>query len=577
MIREEALKHRICDLEEVMKVLEEKLRNEKKLKEEALATVDEKLQGLRQEYEAVIDDIRDLTAQEQNEAEEEIRRLVEMHNSLVEDAAENDRLNDTLTVYKRVADSTNNRKNLSDTEAPAKAAPCSDEIELCRSRTGSSDMESYDASQQLMEMSDLNTRLLDAIEGMRDEISELQEENDNLQSQLRAKFDLFSKVQVQFEALQKEYNAVLVENRRLRKDNSSISSLQKCVVSAITGSTEALTTSNTYASPATPRKEYDMKIESLTKEKRELLIQSTSAVTGMQRAEEEAWKAKQEITKLKKQLRAANMAKSALQLTLERKQNQFRNESDGDIVRCDSLKENNPDTGKLLVSQELVETKKPVGILRSDERNISERLVDDKSVRLASTAKTVSFARTSSTEDTSSEGLQVECTLSPTELGAKLLIHDGSQSSSEEVNASSSLGDESILEVECTLETTDLGSAVMVTDSPAPSPPVILVGVGVSSFPMNMVSTDRGSCPAEASMIGNASEVEYSPYAAAMVAKLLSNHEMRHLHETSSPRTRFRPLTSSISDSPDSPARFSVWDGYESEQATAEQKERIRD
>ena len=587
LIREEVLKGRICDLEEVMKVLEEKLSNEKQLKKEALATVDEKLQALRQEYEAVIDDIRDLTSQEQNEAEEEIRRLVEMHDSLVGDAAENDRFNDTLAVYKRVADSTDNRKN-SDTDSNAEVVPSNDEIELFRSRTVSSDMDSCGASQQLLEMSDLNTRLLDGIEGMRGEIGELQEENDNLQCQLRAKFDLFSKIQAQFEALQKEYNAVLVENRGLRKDNSSISSLQKCVVSAIKGSTEALTTSNTYAPPTRSRKEYDLKIESLTKEKRELLLQSTSAVASMQRAEEEAWKAKQEITKLKKQLRVANMAKNALQLTLDSKENQIRNKSDGDIIRCDSSKENHfPDTEELLVSQELGEAIKPIGILRNvscspqgdfdnDKRSNSELLVDDNSVRPSSTAKTVSFAKTSSTEDMSSEGLhEVECTLSPTELGAKLLINDGSQSPLEEVNASSS-GDESTVEVECTLETTDLGSAVMVNDRPSPSPPVILVGVGVSSFPMNMVSPDKRSCPAETSMMGNASEVEYSLNAAAMVAKLLSNHEMRHLHETSVPQTRFRPVMSSSSsfDTSDSPTRVLVWDGYESEQPNDEQQGR---
>jgi hypothetical protein len=179
----------------------------------------------------------------------------------------------------------------------------------------------------------------------------------------------------------------------------------------------------------------------------------------------------------------------------------------------------------------------------------------------------VTFAKTCSTEDTIIEGLhEVECAMTPTELGAKLLINDGSQSSSEEVNASIS-EDESIVEVECTLETTDLGSAVMVNDKPAPSSPVMLVGLGVPSFPMNMVSPDMRSCPTEISMMGNASEVEFSLNVTAMVAKILRNHEVRQLHEPSSPRTRFRPIMSSSSsyDTSESPPRVSVWDGYESE------------
>lgn len=577
LIREEDLKRRISDLEEVRTDLEAKLSNEKQLKEEALAAVEQKLQALRQEYEAVIDDIQNFTTQEQNEAAEEIRRLVEMHDSLVGDAAENDRFNNALAEYKRFADSTDNRRNSSDTDANLEMVPSNDEMELFRSRTFSSDMDSSNVSQQLMEMSDLNTRLLDTIEGMRGEIGELQEENDSLQCQLKAKYDLFSKVQRQFEALHKEYNAVLAENKGLRKENSNISSLQKCVVSAITGSTEALTTSKTYAPLARPRQEYDLKIESLTKEKRELLLQSTSAVAGMQRAEEEVWKTKEEITKLKKQLRVATMAKSALQLTLDTKENQIKNKPDADIVRCDLSKENDPDTGDLLVSQELVDTKQLIGILRNvsppqdntdnDKRNDSGLLVDDKSIRPKSEAKTVTFAKTCSTEDTSIEGLhEVECAMTPTELGAKLLINDGSQSSSEEVNASIS-EDESIVEVECTLETTDLGSAVMVNDKPAPSSPVMLVGLGVPSFPMNMVSPDMRSCPTEISMMGNASEVEFSLNVTAMVAKILRNHEVRQLHEPSSPRTRFRPIMSSSSsyDTSESPPRVSVWDGYESE------------
>jgi hypothetical protein len=306
----------------------------------------------------------------------------------------------------------------------------------------------------------------------------------------------------------------------------------------------------------------------------------------MQKAEEEAWKAKQEIAKLKKHLRVAHMAKSALQLTLESKERDQQRLMPGISSLDRYLKENHSSIDEMPVSDQAL--KQPVGILRnlpsqpgdtsSVDHELQKKPISIEHVRPDSSSKNVTFAKTSSTEDTSSQGLtEVECTLPPTEHGARILITDGSLtppiSLPDTVNQSSS-GDDSILEVECTLETKDLGAAVLVNDRPIPSPPIIMLGVGVSSFPLNMVSHDGQSCPVEASMMGNASDVEYSLSAAAMVAKLLSRHEMRNSHETTVPRTRLRPMMSSSSSraSTDSPSRVLVWEGYESEQSNAEQQ-----
>jgi len=116
-------------------------------------------------------------------------------------------------------------------------------------------------------------------------------------------------VQTQFEALQHEYTLVLEHNKKLQQEggdpSSSLSNLP-----ADRGSGNGAASAESLKSLTTS---YETKISALTDEKRELIMNNTSAAKNLQMAETRSWGLEQEIVELKESL-------CELQLGLERAQ-----------------------------------------------------------------------------------------------------------------------------------------------------------------------------------------------------------------------------------------------------------------
>lgn len=101
-------------------------------------------------------------------------------------------------------------------------------------------------SQRPEEMAKLNESLMDLVTVMKAEIYDLQKDNDLLYMRLNEKLKSFKQVQDQFETLQSEYISLLGESKVLKRDNAKISSFQNCIVYALTGSTEVFSPSYTH-------------------------------------------------------------------------------------------------------------------------------------------------------------------------------------------------------------------------------------------------------------------------------------------------------------------------------------------
>ena len=358
------------------------------------------------------------------------------------------------------------------------------------------------------------------------------------------------------------------------------------MISAITGSTEALSTSQTsqsFSKPVKSRREYDLKIEAMKNEKRELMMRSSSALADMQRAEQQAFKANQQITKLKKELRAANLAKSALQMTLESKEQNRRHQnechfSQGTSCSVDeSCKENESEvecavaasrTDEVLINDGIVEESKlPLVIAKSmpsqsDKSHVDNEIkmkepetttvsgsellftdgINNHSNPLPLPEAKMSLNESPSIRDTDSmESLpEDEYKLTPTELGAELLINYGSPpqlppmtmklSSSDDELVEEEEDDENIKEVECNLE-----SSVAVNDRLLTAAALVMVGLGLAPLPMTMIAQEK-PFSAKVKRRGDASEVECTlTTMMAAVAKILSHHEMRCMHEMTTP------------------------------------------
>jgi chromosome segregation ATPase len=163
-----------------------------------------------------------------------------------------------------------------------------------------------------IDLSKTNGELTEIIEGLKRELDE--------------RFAAYSEVQDQLEMLQTEFNAMFDENKALRKNVTKVSSLQKFIISALSGSTEIFSARGTYSSGGgfygstteCLRREYELKVESIVQEKRKLVMRSNEAIIRMQKAEQRAWASNQQVARLENELRAAKMGRNALRQALER-------------------------------------------------------------------------------------------------------------------------------------------------------------------------------------------------------------------------------------------------------------------
>lgn len=150
----------------------------------------------------------------------------------------------------------------------------------------------------------------------------LQEDNDRYRRQLGGSYGADGKSKAQLETLQREYNAMLEENRNLKKQTrhggvNSLGSIGEFDMNEeeshgySRGGVNRTTLSQM-------RQEYEEQLESLNDEKRELIMKNSAASTDVQKAEQRAWEREQEVAKLKEDITSLKLAQQRAEFSLDR-------------------------------------------------------------------------------------------------------------------------------------------------------------------------------------------------------------------------------------------------------------------
>jgi chromosome segregation ATPase len=150
----------------------------------------------------------------------------------------------------------------------------------------------------------------DSLKTIEREKFKLQEENERFRRQLGGRFGADGKVQNQLEMLQKEFNAVLDENRQLKADVAKLGSDGGLgSFSSEGGGPSYRTRGGTRGSTLSQlRKEFEETIEALNDEKRELIMKNSAAITDVQKAEQRAWELEKDVARLKQEITSLNLA-----------------------------------------------------------------------------------------------------------------------------------------------------------------------------------------------------------------------------------------------------------------------------
>lgn len=153
--------------------------------------------------------------------------------------------------------------------------------------------------------------LEERIKGLEREKFKLVEENDRYRRQIGGRGGPDSKLQVQFEQLQKEFKAAMEEARELKR---KLKANQSGGLGSIDEDEDLSGYSRNAVNQSTLgqlRAEYEEMIEVLNDEKRELVMKNSAAATDVQKAEKRAWETEQENSELKQ-------FNTSLQLQVER-------------------------------------------------------------------------------------------------------------------------------------------------------------------------------------------------------------------------------------------------------------------
>jgi chromosome segregation ATPase len=165
--------------------------------------------------------------------------------------------------------------------------------------------------------------LEESIKTLEREKFKLQEDNDRYRRQLGGRYGADGKAQAQLEKLQKEYNAMLEENRNVKKQARYGGTN---VLGAISESNSSEDGSQGYSrgggvnrsTLSQMRLEYEEQIEGLNDEKRELIMKNSSASTDVQKAEQRAWEREQEVAKLKSEITSLKLARQRAEFSHDR-------------------------------------------------------------------------------------------------------------------------------------------------------------------------------------------------------------------------------------------------------------------
>lgn len=149
----------------------------------------------------------------------------------------------------------------------------------------------------------------------------LQEDNDRYRRQLGGRYGADGKSQAQLEKLQREYNAILDENRNLKKQsrNGGANALGAISESLGEGESQGYTRGGVSRTTLSQmRQEYEEQLEFLNDEKRELIMKNSAAATDVQKAEQRAWEREQELAKLKAEITSLQLAQHRVEFSQDR-------------------------------------------------------------------------------------------------------------------------------------------------------------------------------------------------------------------------------------------------------------------
>jgi chromosome segregation ATPase len=209
------------------------------------------------------------------------------------------------------------------------------------------------ASGRITELSQSNDSKDETIEELEREKFKLREENERFRRQLGGRFGADGKVQNQLETLQKEFNAILDENRSLKKEIEKNEDPWRNGLSAISEASEAESVQRSYTRGGVSgstlsqlRKEYEETIDALMDEKRSLVMRNSAAITDVQKAEQRAWESDKQVAKLKEELTSVKLALQRL----ERYSEEDQNETSGDDTKENEHSVPDPEDFKILTA-----------------------------------------------------------------------------------------------------------------------------------------------------------------------------------------------------------------------------------
>jgi chromosome segregation ATPase len=181
------------------------------------------------------------------------------------------------------------------------------------------------SSSRINELSEENDQLMDTVHTVEKEKAKVLEENERYRRQLGGRYGADGKNQNQMDMLQKEFNAILEENRNLKRKLASAGSTG--MLGAISeGEPEYGDTSSgkPYARGGVSgstlsalREEYEEQIQSLNDEKRELVMRNSAAITDVQKAEQRAWELEKNMERLKEDLTSSHLALQRAELNMD--------------------------------------------------------------------------------------------------------------------------------------------------------------------------------------------------------------------------------------------------------------------
>ena len=264
---------------------------------------------LKNEYTSEIESIK-------KQAEQDREKLLAKGKAMLKDSKEKaeeilrqleDKLDDTKQTLSRI------RKDTDEFEHKTRAKVSSYKHKL------------HYSTVRVNELGDKNEQLSDCIRGLEKEKSKVLEENERYRRQLGGQCGAGGKTQNQMDMLQNEFNAVLEENRALKKElasSGSVGALGAISEGREAGFGESIGKPDAQggvsgSTLSALREEYEEQFKALNDEKRELVMKNSAAITDVQKAEQRSWELEKELEKLKQEVSSAHLALQRAELQME--------------------------------------------------------------------------------------------------------------------------------------------------------------------------------------------------------------------------------------------------------------------